>query len=429
MQTAHSLCSKSFESPFSNPSHVSLCTSAGYKMDYSSIDCTERTQLLSDISENEKSEIVERYGADCIRRCCPRLISDDADNEKSLNKIGLSIMDWLLPVWIIVAIALGLILGNFVPNTHAVLTNVKFVNVSIPIAIGLLVMMYPILCRIRYEELHHIVRQKSFLVNMLQSVVINWVIAPLLMLGLAWAFLPDRRELRDGLIIVGLGRCIAMVNVWVQLSSGDADLCAIIVAVNSILQIVLISPMSLLFVNVISHSDTAHKISYDLGAKSVGVFLGIPFGAALLTRLAIRPIWPSFYDKKLMPTIAPLTLIGLLFTIIILFASQGQEVAQNIVSVVRVAAPLVVYFLVIFLATFFAFMKLGHDYPRTCTQSFTAASNNFELAIAVCASVYGIDSQQALAATVGPLVEVPVLVIFVYFARFIRPRLSWKRLA
>lgn len=246
-------------------------------------------------------------------------------------------------------------------------------------------------------------------------------------LALAWAFLPDKQELREGLILVGLARCIAMVLIWTGLAGGDNEYCAILVAINSILQMILFAPLALLYIQVFSSSPASVAVGYDVVAKSVGVFLGIPFGAAILSRFALRT-WPGpkWYEKWFLPIIGPFSLIGLLFTIIVLFASQGQRVVEQIISVVRVAAPLTVYFAVIFFATLAVSNKLGFGYKLSCTQSFTAASNNFELAIAVAIATFGVESNQALAATVGPLIEVPVLLALVYLVRWLGRRYRWR---
>lgn len=247
-------------------------------------------------------------------------------------------------------------------------------------------------------------------------------------LGLAWAFLPDEPNLRNGLILVGLGRCIAMVLIWNGLAGGDAEYCAILVAINSMLQMVLFAPMAVFFIRVIGRPDSDDvAVQYSVVATSVGVFLGIPLGAAIVTRLALRHLaGEKWYNDIFMKYLSPWSLIGLLYTIIVLFAAQGKHVVRQIVSVVRVAAPLVVYFLVIFFVTLWVTRRLGYGYRIGCTQSFTAASNNFELAIAVAVATFGADSEQALAATVGPLIEVPVLVGLVYFVRWIGRRWKWE---
>ncbi|OAA41765.1 Arsenical-resistance protein ACR3 [Metarhizium rileyi] len=337
-------------------------------------------------------------------------------------------LDRFLALWIFLAMLIGILLGNFVPGTEKVLQQGHWVGVSVPIAIGLLVMMYPILCNVRYETLHNVLGQKALWTQVLFSLLLNWIIAPFFMLGLAWAFLPDEPSLRSGLILVGLGRCIAMVLIWNGLAGGDSEYCAILVAINSMLQMVLFAPMAVLFIRVIGDNGAVDvSVKYSVVATSVGVFLGIPLGAAVITRLGLRHLaGGKWYDGLFMKILSPWSLIGLLYTIIVLFAAQGKHVVRQIVSVVRVAAPLVVYFLVIFFVTLWVTRRMGYGYRIGCTQSFTAASNNFELAIAVAVATFGADSEQALAATVGPLIEVPVLVGLVYFVRWIGRRWDWE---
>ncbi|TLS22596.1 uncharacterized protein PpBr36_06547 [Pyricularia pennisetigena] len=334
--------------------------------------------------------------------------------------------DRYLAVWCFLAMVLGVLLGNFVPETGPALQRGKFVGVSVAIAIGLLVMMYPILCKVRYESLHKLFAHRGIWKQIAFSVVVNWIIAPLLMLALAWAFLPDRSELRSGLIMVGLGRCIAMVLIWTNLAGGDEEYCAILVAVNSILQMVLFAPLAVLFIGIISRETQGLDAKYTVVATSVAVFLGIPFGAAVITRFAIRvTLGPEWFEKVFLRFISPWSLIGLLYTIVVLFASQGRQVVHQIVSVVRVAAPLTVYFFVIFFATLLVARRFRFGYALATTQSLTAASNNFELAIAVAVATYGPESDEALAATVGPLIEVPVLLALVYAVRHMGKRWSW----
>ncbi|KAL6925250.1 hypothetical protein ACHAPO_009057 [Fusarium lateritium] len=336
-------------------------------------------------------------------------------------------LDRLLALWILLAMIIGILLGNFVPSTGAALEKGKFVGVSVPIAIGLLVMMYPILCKVRYESLHEVFSQRDVWKQILFSIFINWIVAPFVMLGLAWAFLPDKPELRVGLILVGLARCIAMVLIWNGLAGGDNEYCAILVAINSILQMALYAPMAIFFISIISGEEGHLEVSYSTVATSVAVFLGIPLAAAIITRFCLRKLaGPEWYERVFIRIISPWSLIGLLYTILILFASQGHQVVHQIVSVVRVAAPLVVYFVVIFFATLLISRRLGFGYPLSTTQSFTAASNNFELAIAVAITGFGPSSDQALAATVGPLIEVPVLLGLVYLLRWISDRWNWK---
>jgi ACR3 family arsenite transporter len=288
-------------------------------------------------------------------------------------------------------------------------------------------MMYPILCKVRYETLPLLLTHRALWKQIAFSLVVNWIIAPLFMVGLAWAFLPDRSDLRTGLIYVGIARCIAMVLIWNDLAKGDAEYCAVLVAVNSLLQIVLFAPLALFYVRVVSRVDDGSNLSYALVARSVAVFLGIPLGAAMLTRLILRPLLgPQKYNTHFARFISPLSLIGLIYTIIVLFASQGAHVVNQITSVLRVAAPLLVYFAVIFSCTVMVCYKFGFGYKASCTQSFTAASNNFELAIAVAVAVYGPDSGEALASTVGPLIEVPVLVALVYVMKWVKKRWQWQ---
>ncbi|KAG5981631.1 hypothetical protein E4U55_002743 [Claviceps digitariae] len=341
-------------------------------------------------------------------------------------------LDRYLAVWIFLAMLTGILLGNFAERMGEVLDRGRWVGVSIPIAIGLLVMMYPILCNVRYETLHTIIGKPALWKQIGFSLIVNWIVAPFFMLALAWAFLPDEPRLRTGLILVGLGRCIAMVLIWNNLAGGDSEYCAILVAINSMLQMALFAPLTVLFISIIGGSDNAsdddkmHNPSYSLVATSVGVFLGIPLCAAILTRLVLRHLaGEKWFEDVFMKYLSPLSLIGLLYTIIVLFAAQGKHVIQQVVSVVRVAAPLVVYFLVIFFVTLWATRRLGYGYRLSCTQSFTAASNNFELAIAVAVATFGVDSEQALAATVGPLIEVPVLVGLVYAVKWIGVRRNW----
>uniref|UniRef100_A0A8H7KES7 Arsenical-resistance protein n=1 Tax=Bionectria ochroleuca TaxID=29856 RepID=A0A8H7KES7_BIOOC len=352
----------------------------------------------------------------------PCLEPRETDGSSAFKALGW--LDRLLALWIFLAMAIGIILGNFVPNVGSALKKGELVGVSVPIAVGLLVMMYPILCKVRYEALPQIFKERDVWVQLLFSVIMNWIVAPFLMLGLAWAFLPDKEDLREGLILVGLARCIAMVLIWNGLAGGNAEYCAILVAVNSVLQMVLYAPMAVFFLNVISHSSHDASISYSVVATSVAIFLGIPLGAAVITRFTLRAlVSKDWYDQTFIRYLSPWSLIGLLYTILVLFASQGKHVVEQIVSVVRIAAPLIVYFVVIFFASLFIARRMGFTYAYSATQSFTAASNNFELAIAVAVATFGPDSMQALAATVGPLIEVPVLIGLVYLVRWVSRRL------
>ncbi|BFZ57954.1 arsenicals resistance [Savitreella phatthalungensis] len=354
---------------------------------------------------------------------------DHATAPPTCRRTSLGIVDKLLWLWILLAMALGIILGYFVPNTSRALDHAKFVGVSAPIAVGLMVMMFPILCKVQYERLHHVFRTREVWRQLAFSIVVNWVIAPLVMVGLAWAFLPDQRDLREGLILVGVARCIAMVLIWTGLADGDNEYCAILVGVNSILQIVLYAPFAILYINKFvpaGQSEDLH-ISYSTVAASVGAYLGIPVAAAIVVRFGVKYTLGDKWLERVLKFLSPWSLLGLLFTVIVLFASQGKHVVQEIVAVLRVAAPLVVYFAIAFFMTLWAVRRLGFTYPQAVAQGFTASSNNFELAIAVAIATYGIDSRQALAATVGPLIEIPVLLVLVYFFRWVQGRWLWPK--
>ncbi|KKA30439.1 hypothetical protein TD95_005306 [Thielaviopsis punctulata] len=331
----------------------------------------------------------------------------------------------LLALWIFLAMLTGLLLGAFVPSASTALQRGSFAHVSGPLAAGLLVMMYPILCGVQFSSLSSLRRDSRVWRHVAASVAVNWAVAPLVMTAWAWAFLWDRQDLRMGVVLVGLGRCIAMVFVWSAMAGGDTAYCALLVAINSLLQLVLFAPLSAALLRIDSSSAANISPPYSLVATSVGVFLGLPLAAAVLTQaafllLSTRAAYTSFVGK-----IAPISLLGLVYVIIVLFASQGARVVHQIAAVARVSVPLVVYFVVLFFAVLGVARRAGVPYEVAVVQALTAASNNFELAIAVAVAVYGADSGQALAATVGPLVEVPVLVGLVYVSRWLRERLSW----
>ncbi|BGP18036.1 hypothetical protein JCM10213_008429 [Rhodosporidiobolus nylandii] len=339
----------------------------------------------------------------------------------------LKLLDQLLALWIFLAMAVGIIIGQF-SSASEVLERVKFVDVSLPLAIALIVMMWPILCRVSPTSLFKLFSQRQLWLHLAFSIFVNWIVAPLIMLALVWAFLPDKKDLREGLILVGLARCIAMVLVWTDIAGGDLDYCAVLVAFNSLLQIILYSPFSILYIKVIAPPSSANDIHIDYStvAKSVAAFLGIPLAAALFTRGFFTSIRAQkFYKDRFLPFIAPLSLIALLFTTLIIFAAQGKQVVRSITDVLRVVPPLLIYFLVMFFGTLLVCRQVKVGYGRTATQAFTGASNNFELAIAVAVASYGADSPQALAATVGPLVEVPVLLGLSYCLVWYRQRTGW----
>ena len=337
----------------------------------------------------------------------------------------LSRLDRLLPVWILAAMAFGLLLGRVVPGLAGLLDQVKVGSVSLPIAIGLLVMMYPVLAKVRYNETGTVLTDKRLMIT---SLVINWVLAPAFMFALAWLFLPDLPEYRTGLIIVGLARCIAMVLIWNDLACGDREAAAVLVAINSVFQVVAFGALGWFYLQVLPSwlglPTTSAEFSVWAITGSVLVFLGIPLLAGFLTRtIGERVKGRVWYEETLLPKLGPWALYGLLFTIVILFALQGDTIVSEPLHVARIALPLLVYFLVVFSATLLLGRALRLGYPRSTTLAFTAAGNNFELAIAVAIGTFGVTSGQALAGVVGPLIEVPVLVALVYVSLWARRHL------
>lgn len=337
----------------------------------------------------------------------------------------LSRLDRFLPVWILAAMAFGLLLGRLVPGLAGALDQVKVGSVSLPIAIGLLVMMYPVLAKVRYNETGRVMADRRLLIT---SLVINWLVAPAFMFALAWLFLPDLPEYRTGLIIVGLARCIAMVLIWNDLACGDREAAAVLVAINSVFQVVAFGALGWFYLQVLPSwlglPTTSAEFSVWAITGSVLVFLGIPLLAGFLTRtIGERVKGRDWYEERLLPKLGPWALYGLLFTIVILFALQGDTIVSEPLDVARIALPLLVYFLVVFSATLLLGRALRLGYPRSTTLAFTAAGNNFELAIAVAIGTFGVTSGQALAGVVGPLIEVPVLVALVYVSLWARRHL------
>ncbi|MHB1006848.1 MAG: ACR3 family arsenite efflux transporter [Chloroflexota bacterium] len=338
----------------------------------------------------------------------------------------LSTLDRLLPLWIFAAMALGLGLGAVNPGVAKALDSARIDTVSLPIALGLLWMMYPVLARVKYEELGKVRNAwRMFAVSLVQ----NWLVGPLLMFALAWIFLPDLPEYRTGLILVGLARCIAMVLIWNYLADGDNEYCAVLVALNSIFQVVFFSFFAYLFITLLPAwlglgAGQAIRIEFWDIAKSVLIFLGIPLAAGMITRyFGIKAKGKYWYDRVFMPKLAPTALLALLFTIIVMFSLKGEVILALPMDVARIAIPLLAYFGIMFAGSYFMSWRLGFPYGQATTLSFTAASNNFELAIAVAIGVFGIGSGQALAAVVGPLIEVPVLIGLVYVSLWLRRRL------
>lgn len=338
----------------------------------------------------------------------------------------LSTLDRFLPVWIGVAMAAGLLLGRLIPGLGDGLSAVEVDGISLPIAIGLLVMMYPVLAKVRYDRLDSVTGDRRLLIG---SLVLNWLIGPALMFTLAWLLLPDLPEYRTGLIIVGLARCIAMVVIWNDLACGDREAAAVLVALNSIFQVVMFAVLGWFYLSVLPGWLGLERTTIDTSpwqiAKSVLIFLGIPLVAGFLTRrLGERARGRDWYESKLIPRIGPWALYGLLFTIVILFALQGHQITSHPWDVARIAIPLLAYFAIMWGGGYLYGRLIGLGYERTTTLAFTAAGNNFELAIAVAIATYGATSGQALAGVVGPLIEVPVLVGLVYVSLTLRTRFT-----
>lgn len=334
----------------------------------------------------------------------------------------LSLLDRFLSLWIFAAMALGLVLGAVWPDIKEAFSALSIGSVSLPIAIGLLWMMYPVLAKVKYEELGKVGKAwEQFGV----SLVLNWLIGPVTMFALAWIFLADQPAFRTGLIIVGLARCIAMVLIWNMLAGGDSEYCAVLVALNSVFQIIMYSPLAYLFLVVVPGWFGAPGTALDISmwdiAQSVLIFLGVPLAAGVITRFAlIRNRGREWYETRFMPRLGPTALVGLLFTVVVMFSMQGDRILAAPLDVLRVAIPLAVYFALMFFVSFAISLWRKFPYHLAATQSFTAASNNFDLAIAVAVATFGIASQEALATVIGPLIEVPVLIALVYVALWIR---------
>ena len=351
----------------------------------------------------------------------------DPDEAAVLGK--LSVLDRFLPVWILLAMAGGLLLGRLVPSVQTALDAVKIDQTSLPIAIGLLLMMYPVLAKVRYEDMSHVTGDRKLL---WLSLLLNWLIGPLLMFTLAWVFLADYPEFRTGLIVIGLARCIAMVLIWNDLACGDREAAALLVAINSVFQILAYALLGTFYLKILpgwlglDTQDVAFS-TWDI-TKAVLIFLGIPLALGYLTRrVGLRAKGREWYETTFIPRIGPWALYGLLFTIVVMFALQGEAITTDPGSVLLIAVPLLVYFAVMWGISFLIGYRARLNYPKTTTLAFTAAGNNFELAIAVSIGVWGVTSGQALAGVIGPLIEVPALVALVYVSLWLRRRYFAKR--
>jgi arsenite transporter len=340
----------------------------------------------------------------------------------------LSTLDRFLPFWIILAMAVGLLLGRLVPGLQGALDAVQIDNTSVLIALGLFAMMTPVLARVKYEEIGHITGDRRML---WLSLVLNWLLGPLLMFTLAWLFLADYPAFRTGLIVIGLARCIAMVLIWNDLACGDREAGALLVAINSVFQIVAYAVLGTFYLAILPgwlglDTQDVEFSTWDI-TKAVLIFLGIPLVLGyLIRRIGVARKGREWYDTTFAPRIAPIALYGLLFTIIVMFALQGDAIVSQPSSVVLIAVPLLIYFALMWFLAFAASHALGLGYARSSTVAFTAAGNNFELAIAVSIAVWGVTSGQALTGAIGPLIEVPALVALVYVSLWLRRRWSWR---
>ena len=339
----------------------------------------------------------------------------------------MSTLDRLLPLWILAAMAVGLLLGRAIPGLNEALDTVKVGQTSLLIALGLLLMMYPVLAKVRYDEIGLITADKRMMV---WSLLLNWVIGPLVMFTLAWLFLADYPEYRTGVILVGLARCIAMVLLWNDLACGDREMAAVLVALNAVFQVLMYAGLGYFYLEVLPGWLGLEGATLDVSmwtiAKTVLIFLGIPLAAGFLTRyFGERRRGREWYEGTFLPKLSPFALYGLLFTVVILFALQGETITSEPGTVALIALPLLCYFAIMWTLGFGLGRVMKLTYARTTTMAFTASGNDFELAIAVAIGVFGVTSGEALAGVVGPLIEVPVLLALVYLALYLRKRLTW----
>lgn len=334
----------------------------------------------------------------------------------------LSTRDRFLPVWILLAMAAGLGIGKAAPNLNNDIGAIQIQGTSLPIALGLFMMMYPVLAKVRYSEMSHLRSDKKLLVT---SLILNWLIGPALMFSLAWIFLPDQPTFRTGLIVIGLARCIAMVLIWNDLACGSREAAALLVAINSIFQVIAYALLGTFYLNILPGWLGLEKFDIEFSTsaitKSVVIFLGVPLIAGYLTRrYGVKQKGEDWYENAFLPKIGPWALYGLLFTIVLMFAMQGEQITSSPGTVVEIAIPLLIYFFIMWGVSYLFGKRVGMPYEKATTLAFTAAGNNFELAIAVSIGMWGITSGQALVGVIGPLIEVPALVALVYVSLWLR---------